>query len=77
MHPRGRVQSLEEAVRLRFLGSPTVLIDGLDIDPTARDRTDYAMVCRLYDRSGVPPAEMIADAIREARASMSKKLDER
>lgn len=60
------VTSGAEAVRLRFLGSPTVQINGVDIDPAARGRTDYALTCRLYGSSGVPAPEMITAAIREA-----------
>lgn len=32
------VTTQEEAEASRFLGSPTVQVDGADIDPTARDR---------------------------------------
>ena len=31
-----------ERERHRFLGSPTIQIGGLDIDPDARTRTDFA-----------------------------------
>ena len=62
---RIEIPSREEADDFRFLGSPTVQINGVDIDPAARERTDFAMVCRLYGDSGVPTAEMIAAAIRE------------
>ena len=30
-----------EIEKHRFLGSPTIQIGGLDIDPDARDRTDF------------------------------------
>ena len=60
------VRSLEDAVQLRFLGSPTVQVDGVDIDPEARNRTDFAMACRLYGAAGVPSTEMIAAALHEA-----------
>jgi hypothetical protein len=43
-----RVETSEEAERERFLGSPTVRIDGEDVDPTAEDRCDYGLECRLY-----------------------------
>ena len=33
---RVQVATLEQADEFRFLGSPTVQIDGQDIDPTAR-----------------------------------------
>jgi hypothetical protein len=42
------VESVEAAERERFLGSPTVRIDGEDVDPTAAQRTDYGLKCRLY-----------------------------
>lgn len=35
------VQSPEQANELKFLGSPTVQVNGLDIDPAARDNTNY------------------------------------
>ena len=60
------VGSRPDAVRLRFLGSPTVQINGIDIEPEARNRGDFAVTCRLYGASGVPGAGMIAAAIREA-----------
>ena len=62
------VESLEAAEQARFLGSPTVRIDGKDIDPGAGDRSDYGLKCRLYrsgeKTSGVPPEEWIVEAIR-------------
>ncbi|MCH7549053.1 MAG: hypothetical protein IH969_05905 [Candidatus Krumholzibacteriota bacterium] len=58
------VETIEAAERVRFLGSPSVLVDGVDIDPDAHDRSDYGLACRRYGTSGVPPREMIAQAIR-------------
>ncbi len=55
-----------EAERLRFLGSPTVRVNGADIDPDAAARSDYALACRLYGASGVPPRKMVAAAFRAA-----------
>jgi len=43
-----RVETPEEAERERFLGSPTVRIDGEDVDPSAKDRDDFGLECRLY-----------------------------
>lgn len=42
------VPDLEAARRLRFLGSPTIRVDGSDIEPGADARTDYVHGCRLY-----------------------------
>jgi hypothetical protein len=41
-----RVETHEEAVRLGFRGSPTVLIDGRD--PFADERADIGLACRVY-----------------------------
>ncbi len=38
----------EAAERLRFLGSPTIRVDGRDIEPGAEDRTNYVLACRIY-----------------------------
>ena len=52
-----------QAERLRFLGSPTVRVDGADIEPTADDRNEYGLGCRLYGTSGVPPRELLIGAL--------------
>lgn len=36
------------AAHKRFLGSPTIRINGDDIEPGASDRTGYGLTCRLY-----------------------------
>ena len=59
-----RVESAAE--RERFLGSPTLRVDGVDIDPGAGERTDYGLKCRLYPTNqglrGAPPDEWVLDA---------------
>jgi hypothetical protein len=61
------VHSDEDAHRLRFLGSPTVRVNGTDVDPGSATRTDYGMQCRLYNTpaglTGTPPDNWILDAI--------------
>jgi hypothetical protein len=56
------------AERLRFPGSPTIRVDGRDIDPTYVDPGDYTPRCRLYRTSeglrGVPERAWIEDALR-------------
>jgi hypothetical protein len=60
------VRDQETAVRIGFLGSPTVRINGLDIEQPARQRTAFGMMCRTYEGSGgVPPEAMIRIAIAE------------
>ncbi len=38
----------ESAQRLRFLGSPTIRVGGVDVDPHTAERSDYALSCRLF-----------------------------
>jgi hypothetical protein len=66
-----RVTSDVEAKRLRFPGSPTVRVDGVDVEHAAQAREDYGMQCRVYAvegrYQGVPPVEWIAAALRGDR----------
>jgi hypothetical protein len=63
-----RVASVEAAERECFLGSPTVRVDGVDVDPAAVTRDDFGLKCRLYRSgegiSGIPPEEWIRGALR-------------
>lgn len=63
-----RVESEQEAKALRFLGSPTVRVDGRDVDPDAARRSDYGVKCRLYHSpegiSGQPSDHVILTAAR-------------
>lgn len=52
----------EEAEALRFPGSPTVRVDGRDIEPGAGDQTAFALSCRMYGTSGVPPRDLLVAA---------------
>lgn len=67
------IDSEERARRERFLGSPTLRIDGHDIDPIAEDRHDYGLRCRLYlTEQGLqrtPPDARITEALRGARCA--------
>lgn len=64
------VGSIEEAVRLRFPGSPTVRVDGADVEPEGRSGRPYGTMCRVYSGDegveAAPPLAMIIAAIREA-----------
>lgn len=63
-----RIESVEAAESERFLGSPTVRVDGEDVDPGASERSDFGLKCRLYRSheatSGIPPQEWIAEALQ-------------
>lgn len=56
------------AERIRFPGSPTIRIDGRDVDPGFVDPGEYAPRCRLYRTSdglrGLPERQWIEDALR-------------
>lgn len=73
------VENDNEAKRLRFLGSPTVRVDGIDIDPTAKNRNDFALQCRVYAvrgrLEGAPPVEWIAGALRGEDARDATSVD--
>jgi len=56
----------DDPAAMKFLGSPTVLIDGRDIDPSQRAGAGYGFGCRTFGGTGIPPVEMIEQAVREA-----------
>ncbi len=60
-----------DAERERFLGSPTVRVDGEDVEPGAAERTDFGFKCRLYRERGAlskaPPTAWIRAALRRRR----------
>lgn len=64
------VSDLETATRLHFLGSPTVRVDGRDVEPGAEARGDYVLACRVYrgerGYSGQPDEQWIREALAEA-----------
>src|SRR5579863_9296854 len=62
-----KVEDQGMAVSIGFLGSPTVRINGLDIEPSARQRIAFGIMCRRYEGSGgVPSGDLIRGAITEA-----------
>jgi hypothetical protein len=62
-----KVSSPEDAERERFLGSPTVRVDGVDVDPGAGMREEFGLECRLYrsdeGASPAPPEKWIRAAL--------------
>lgn len=61
------VPDVETAERLRFLGSPTIRIDGRDIEPGADARAEFMLACRVYRTdsgfSGQPDERWLRDAL--------------
>ena len=62
------VPSAEAAQQVKFLGSPSVRVNGIDIEPTAQGRKDFGLMCRRYV-GGIPSHELIRAAIRSAAAN--------
>jgi hypothetical protein len=64
------VKDAVAAQQIRFLGSPTIRIDGQDVERGARGVRVFGMICRTYiDKgrcTGLPPRECIRAAVREA-----------
>lgn len=66
-----RVETPEAAESERFLGSPTVRVDGVDADPGASARSDFGLKCRLYRDDdgaikGIPSDHLLSAALRRA-----------
>jgi hypothetical protein len=58
------------ACELKFLGSPTIRVNGRDVAGETRKAQSFALSCRLYPGSkqvGLPPVELIHRAVIEAR----------
>lgn len=59
------------ADRERFLGSPTLRVDGRDVEPGADQRNDFGLKCRLYrtsrGMSGLPDDEWILESLGRKR----------
>ena len=64
------VPDAERARQWKFLGSPSIRVNGRDIEPGAREDQGFGYMCRTY-QGGLPSEELIRRAIREARAEES------
>lgn len=66
------IEDEDVAVRSHFLGSPSVRIDGRDIESGADARADFGLKCRLFATPtglcGVPADEWVRAAIGRAGA---------
>ena len=65
------VPSVEDAERYRFLGSPTVRIDGVDLEGPDADERPSMFGCRLYREEGQakgwPSIAVIQSALQRAQ----------
>ena len=61
----------EEAQRLGFPGSPTIRVNGADVEPVEAGDEPFGLTCRVYRRadgriSPLPDPERIRAALRAA-----------
>jgi mercuric ion transport protein len=67
------VDSQDKAEATAFLGSPSVRINGVDIEPSARGVKAFGLTCRTYiddgTRTGLPSRELISAAIAEQNSA--------
>jgi hypothetical protein len=65
-----KVPDADGALKLRFLGSPTIRVDGRDVEPGADEREDFAFACRVYrgehDFARQPDEAWIREALAAA-----------
>ena len=70
-----RVEDADTAEAERFLGSPTIRIDGQDVEPGVNRRTDFGVKCRLFATPdglrGLPADERVLRALERARTADS------
>jgi MerT mercuric transport protein len=63
------------ARKVGFLGSPSIRVNGLDVEPETRAASEYGMMCRTYvvngRREGLPSREMLQQAIREGNSAVN------
>lgn len=61
------VPDAETAAAQRFLGSPTIRVNGRDIEPGIGERDEYVLSCRVYPTEeglkGEPDERWLIDAL--------------
>jgi hypothetical protein len=64
-----RIRTQAEAEAIRFVGSPSIRINGSDIESWARTAKGFGLSCRTYVNGslpgGIPSAELLRRAIME------------
>ena len=68
-----------QAQRRRFLGSPTVRVDGRDVEPGANGRQGFTLACRVYRTqrglTGWPDERWVREALLLAAAQSTSNGD--
>jgi hypothetical protein len=75
------VTSHEQAQHLRFPGSPTIRVNGRDIDGGGASGEGFSLTCRAYVRpdgriSPLPPETLIRDALLRAAETNRREQSE-
>ncbi len=57
-----------QAAPWHFIGSPTIIVNGEDLEPNVNEKTPYQGHCRMYMYNNelfeYPPKEMIREALK-------------
>jgi hypothetical protein len=63
-----KITSPELAIQHRFLGSPSIRINGVDIEGR-EEASEYGLKCRIYQDtgSGIPSEAVLRKALQEAQ----------
>ena len=65
------VVSVEDAQAKRFLGSPTIRVDGVNLEGADADARGYGFGCRVYDSGGQsvgwPSVAQVRQSLQTAR----------
>ena len=68
----------QAAEQARFLGSPTIRVDGRDVEPGADRCVEYVCDCRLYQGEyslrGLPEEAWVRQALQDAQARRGSDL---
>jgi hypothetical protein len=66
------VPDAETGEQRRFLGSPSIRVDGDDVEPGTEERGEFVLACRVYwtrhGLSGEPDPAWIREALSRAAA---------
>lgn len=64
------IENPEDAETYRFPGSPTIRVEGVDVERTPGNRASYAFGCRRYKEGGVPAESDLVAAFLARKRQM-------
>ena len=71
-----RVESYGDAQAKRFLGSPSIRLNGVDLEGAGAEQRGYAFGCRLYREDGAPAGWPSVQCIRQALLAVPRESQE-